>query len=59
MAQVYMAAAETLAKLHTVVPEDVGLGNYGPRAGYCKRQVRHQPAAIGGATAQPSATAIL
>jgi hypothetical protein len=34
-----MTAAETLAKLHSVVPEDVGLGDYGPRAGYCKRQV--------------------
>lgn len=37
--QAYMAAAETLAKLHSVAPEDVGLGDYGPRAGYCRRQV--------------------
>lgn len=34
-----MAAAETLANLHSVVPEQVGLGDYGPRAGYCRRQV--------------------
>lgn len=34
-----MAAAGTLAKLHSVAPEEAGLGNYGPRAGYCKRQV--------------------
>ncbi len=37
--QVYMAAAGTLAKLHSLAPEEAGLGDYGPRAGYCKRQV--------------------
>jgi hypothetical protein len=34
-----MTAAETLAKLHSVVPEDVGLGSFGPRSSYCRRQV--------------------
>lgn len=39
-AAVYAAMARTLAALHSVKPADVGLGDYGPAAGYNARQVR-------------------
>lgn len=31
--------AQALAALHTVPPNSVGLGSFGPHGGYCKRQV--------------------
>ncbi|MFT5651579.1 MAG: aminoglycoside phosphotransferase (APT) family kinase protein [Yoonia sp.] len=35
----YIAMAETLAKLHTVDPTDIGLADYGPTGNYFDRQV--------------------
>ena len=35
----YLAMAETLAKLHAVVPDEVGLGNYGKPGSYFERQL--------------------
>lgn len=37
---IYLAMAETLARLHSVVPEDVGLSDYGRPGGYFERQVK-------------------
>ena len=36
---IYAAMAETLARLHAVVPADVGLADYGKSGGYYARQV--------------------
>ncbi|WP_417249483.1 phosphotransferase family protein [Celeribacter sp.] len=36
----YLSMAETLAKLHAVRPEEVGLGDYGRPGGYFARQLR-------------------
>ncbi|KAK9168781.1 hypothetical protein Syun_000921 [Stephania yunnanensis] len=36
---IYSATAETLASLHRVNADSIGLGNYGRRDNYCKRQV--------------------
>ena len=38
-ASLNFAAVDTLAALHAVVPEDVGLGDFGPSGGYVARQV--------------------
>jgi aminoglycoside phosphotransferase (APT) family kinase protein len=34
------ALIRTFADLHSVDPDEVGLGNYGRRSGYCARQIR-------------------
>ncbi len=36
---IYREMAETLATLHDVIPDDVGLGDYGPKGNYFERQV--------------------
>jgi len=36
----YRSMAETLAKLHSVVPDAVGLSDFGRRGGYFERQIR-------------------
>lgn len=36
----YVAAVETLAKLHSLDVDAIGLLGYGKGEGYCKRQVR-------------------
>lgn len=36
----YLSVAETLARLHAVRPDDVGLGDFGRPGGYFERQVR-------------------
>ncbi|KAK9084270.1 hypothetical protein Scep_030741 [Stephania cephalantha] len=36
---IYSATAQTLASLHRVNADSIGLGNYGRRDNYCKRQV--------------------
>ncbi len=36
----YLSMAETLARLHAVRPDEVGLGNYGRPGGYFERQLR-------------------
>jgi aminoglycoside phosphotransferase (APT) family kinase protein len=36
---IYMAMAETLADLHAVRPDDIGLGNYGKPGNYFERQI--------------------
>lgn len=36
----YLAMAETLAKLHAVNPDDIGLSDFGRPGGYFERQVR-------------------
>ena len=36
----YLSMAETLARLHAVRPEDVGLSDYGRPSGYFERQLR-------------------
>ncbi len=36
----YVAAVETLAKLHSLDVSTLGLLEYGKGTGYCKRQVR-------------------
>lgn len=36
----YLSVAETLARLHAVRPDDVGLGDFGRPGGYFQRQVR-------------------
>lgn len=36
----YLSVAETLARLHAVRPEEVGLADYGRAGGYFERQVR-------------------
>ncbi|MGB8622750.1 MAG: phosphotransferase family protein [Paracoccaceae bacterium] len=36
----YMGMADAMAKLHAVVPADVGLGDYGPPGNYFERQIR-------------------
>jgi hypothetical protein len=38
-AAAYRAMAATMAKLHDVDPEAVGLADFGRRSGYCARQV--------------------
>ena len=40
---VYHGMATTLAALHSVKPEDVGLQGYGRMSGYCSRQVGYSP----------------
>jgi acyl-CoA dehydrogenase len=37
---IYWAMAETLAAIHLVDVDSIGLGRYGRREDYCKRQVR-------------------
>ncbi|XP_039252844.2 acyl-CoA dehydrogenase family member 11-like [Styela clava] len=34
-----LSAVETIAKLHSIDPEKIGLGDYGKTKGYCSRQV--------------------
>ena len=48
----YHALATTLAALHSVKPQDVGLQRYGRPAGYCARQVCHAQTA-GGVCCRP------
>lgn len=36
---IYLAMAETLAKLHAFVPSEIGLGDYGPPGNYFERQI--------------------
>lgn len=36
---IYRETAKTLASLHSVNVDSIGLGNYGRRNDYCKRQV--------------------
>ena len=36
----YVALAQTLAALHSVDPQQAGLGDYGRLTGYCARQAR-------------------
>ncbi len=36
---IYFAMAETMARLHAVVPKDVGLGDYGRPGNYFERQI--------------------
>lgn len=36
---IYSATAKALASLHTADVDAIGLGNYGQRENYCKRQV--------------------
>lgn len=38
--ELYLAMAETLARLHTIRPDAVGLGDFGRPGGYFERQVR-------------------
>ena len=37
--EVYMAMAETLARLHAIKPDEIGLGDYGRPGNYFKRQL--------------------
>jgi len=37
---IFLAMAETLARLHAIRPDDVGLGDYGRHHGYFDRQVK-------------------
>src|SRR5690606_20282254 len=36
---IYLAMAEALAKLHAIMPSEIGLGDYGPPGNYFDRQI--------------------
>ncbi|WP_249730039.1 MULTISPECIES: phosphotransferase family protein [unclassified Chelatococcus] len=38
--QIYLSMADALSKLHRVRPDDVGLGDFGPRGNYFARQLK-------------------
>jgi aminoglycoside phosphotransferase (APT) family kinase protein len=47
------AMVEVLARLHTVVPEEVGLGDFGRPAGFLERQVRRWGRQLEGSATRP------
>ncbi len=51
---IYFSMAETLATLHSVKPDAVGLGDYGRHGGYFERQVRRWSGQLEESTGTPS-----
>ena len=50
---IYLGMADAMAKMHSVVPSEAGLGDYGPPGNYFERQVRRWSKQLFASTGEP------